>query len=145
MTLLHIGCGNRRHGGFINTDKEEMDISKPWKYADNSVDGIISMQVLQQLHWRDLIVALRESYRVLKPGGVMRFGTVLLDTGLPLEFLLGFKNINLFSYDILKRVLIDHIGYSSIRLCKWRETTLKEFIPVDNRHDRGSSYFEVIK
>lgn len=145
-TLLHIGCGNQRHQGFINTDKTEMDISKPWPYANESVDGIVSMQVLQQLAWRDLIFALNESYRVLKKGGVMRFGTILVESDKPLDFVLGFKNITLFSFDLLKRVLIDRVGYSSIRICKYRETTVPEFVPVDNRHvGKGTVYIEVIK
>jgi ubiquinone/menaquinone biosynthesis C-methylase UbiE len=143
--ILHIGCGKRKHEGFVNTDKEEMDISKPWPYEDESVDGIISMQVFQQLTWRELIIALKESYRVLKKGGVMRFGTVLLDSGRPLDFLLGWKNIILFNYSILRDVLVDHIGYNSIRLCGYQDTSIPEFKKVDNRRDRGSSYVEVVK
>lgn len=159
--LLHIGCGNRIHEGFINSDKsfrnvvmtqeqdritEEMDISKPWPYKDGSVDGIISMQVFQQLVWQDLVFAFRESYRVLKKGGVMRFGTVLLESEKSLDWLLGWNNINLFSFDLLKRVLVDQIGYSEIKERKFRETAIPEFILVDNRHiGKGTFYLEVIK
>ena len=143
--MLHIGCGKQKHDGFVNTDKEEMDISKPWPYEDESVDGIISMQVFQQLTWRELVVALKESYRVLKKDGVMRFGTVLLDSGKSLEFLLGWKNIILLNYSLLRDVLINHIGYKSIKLCEYRETSVPEFKKVDNRHNRGSSYVEVVK
>jgi hypothetical protein len=145
MKLLHIGCGNVRPEGFINTDKDEMDITKPWPYKDGSVDGITSMAVIQCLTWKELMFAFKESLRVLKKGGVMRIGVTLAETNYPLEKILYGKNINLFSYELLKNVLIDRIGYSSIKLCKWRETSVPEFAPLDIRHHRGSSYIEVIK
>lgn len=143
--LLHIGCGNCRGEGLINNDKDEMDISKPWPYKDGTVDGIVSMMVFQCLGWPDLMFAFGESYRVLKPGGVMRMGIVLEDTHEPLERTLYGHNINLFSYSLLESVLKNRIGYSQVKLCKWRETTVPEFVQVDNRHLRGSSYIEVIK
>jgi hypothetical protein len=145
LKLLHIGCGNRRHEGFINTDKEEMDISKHWYYDDESIDGIVSMQVFQCLTWKELMHAFREAHRVLRDGGVMRMGVSLVETNYPLERVLYGNNINLFSFDLLKNVLVDRVGFSSIKLCGFRETSLPEFAKVDNRHNRGTSYLEVIK
>lgn len=144
MKLLHIGCGRMKHSGFINTDKDTLDISKPWNFENESIDGIVSMQVLQQLYWRDLVFALREAYRVLKNGGVMRFGTLLIDSGRPLDFLLGWNNINLFSFELLKKVLLQ-VGFRYVRLCEFGQTLIPEFAKVDNRKDRGSSYIEVVK
>lgn len=144
--FLHIGCGKRRHRGFVNTDKDEMDISKSWPYENESVDGIVSMQVFQQLAWRDLVVAFRESYRVLKTGGVMRFGTVLVESNKPLDYILGWNNINLFSFDLLKRVLKGRIGYSDVKICEYQETTVPKFKQVDNRSiDKGTFFIECIK
>jgi hypothetical protein len=145
LTLLHIGCGNIRHKGFINTDKDEMDISKPWPYEDGSVDGIVSMQVFQCLGWPELMYAFRESHRVLRGGGVMRMGVSLVEDNYPLEKVLYGNNINLFSFDLLKNVLIDKVGYSRIRLCEFRVSFLPELAKADNRHNRGSSYLEVLK
>mgnify|MGYP001578046497 CR=1 FL=1 len=144
-TLLHIGAGKIKHKGFINTDKNEMDISKLWPHNDSSVDGIISMCVFQCLLWKDLVVAFTEAYRVLKKGGLMRMGVFLEDTKEPLDRFLYGDNINMFSFDLLRRVLVDRVGFSEIKLCKFRETAVTEFIPVDNRHKRGSSYVEVRK
>ncbi len=143
--LLHIGAGNCRFDGLINTDVDEMDIRKTWLYGAESVGGIVSMQVLQCLTWKELMFTFREMYRVLKKGGVMRMGVSLVETNYPLDRVLYGANINLFSYDLLKNILIDRIGFSSIKLCKFRETAVPEFVPVDNRHNRGSSYIEVIK
>ena len=144
MKLLHIGAGNCTHEGFINLRQEDMDISQPWPYEDGSVDGVISMQVLQQLYWRDLRVALWESYRVLHSGGVMRFGTMLIDDNM-LDYVLGWKNINLFSFDLLQRVL-EQIGFRGVAVCEYRESKIKEFAQVDNRPiGRGTSYIECYK
>lgn len=146
MILLHVGCGKRVHDGFINSDKDTMDISKPWPYADCSVDGIASSHVLQQLTWRDLVVALRESYRVLKNGGVMRFGVPVVDLqDRDLDFLLGWNNILLFSVDLLRRVLVDKVGFSSFEVRNYRDSTIPKLAEVDNRADRGTFYMEVIK
>lgn len=142
LKLLHVGAGNIKHEGLINLKKEDLDISKPWSYETESIDGIVSMQVLQQLNWRDLVVALRESYRVLKKGGVMRFGTLLIENEI-LDYLLGWNNINVFSFDLLTRVL-EEVGFQDIRIRRFRETEQQLFAQVDNRHEH-SSYIECIK
>ena len=142
--FLNIGCENRKFEGFINSDKDEMDISKPWPYQDNSVDGISAMQGLQQLQWRDLTFTLREIYRVLKPDGVLRFSTVLIEKH-DLDYLLGWENINVFSFDLLKEVF-KQIGFKKIRLAKPDDSVLLEFRIIDDyRVRKGSSYIEVIK
>ena len=152
MELLHIGAGNRIYDGFINTDRElrgdckiAMDISKPWPYPNNSIDGIVSMHVLQQLHWRDLVFALREAYRVLKPRGVFRFGCPMVELlEWDLDYLLGWENINLFSIDLLTNVF-SRIGFSSFKERGYRRSALPELARTDNRLRKGTKYFEAIK
>ena len=145
MMLLHIGCGKIKHEGFINTDKGDMDISKPWPYEDDSINGIISMMVIQCLGWKDLVTAFREAHRVLRPGGVMRMGLFLVETNHPLETFLYGDNINLFSFDLLKNILVNRVGFSDIELCGPKQTRIPEFAQVDNRHHKGASYVEVVK
>jgi SAM-dependent methyltransferase len=159
LTLLHIGCANRLYEGFINSDKytvsprgapykldKVMDIAQTWPYADCSVDGIVSMHVLQQLTWRELVVALKEAYRVLKVGGVMRFGCPMVEIeDKDLDYLLGWRNINLFSIDLLERVLVKRIGFSKFRQRGYRRSALPELARIDNRPNRGTLYFDVIK
>lgn len=155
--LLHIGCANRLYEGFVNIDKftvsprgksytldKVMDIGKTWDYADESVDGIVSMHVLQQITWRELVVALREAYRVLKKGGVMRIGVPTIENGRSLDYLLGWANINLYSVELLSLVLVKHIGFTGCKYCKYQETAIPEFAQVDNRPDQ-TFYFEVTK
>ena len=132
LVLIHAGCGGRYHEGFINTDKytvsprgkpytldKVMDLAQPWPFKDRSVDGIVSMHVFQQMTWRELLVAFREAYRVLKKGGVMRMGCPMIDDmSWSIDRALGWKNINLFSFDLLKRVLVDRMGFACIKLCE---------------------------
>jgi predicted SAM-dependent methyltransferase len=73
---LNLGCGKKTISGFVNVDKYftrqegivNEDISDI-PYYDNSVDLIYSSHALEHLSIRKSKVALREWYRVLKPGG----------------------------------------------------------------------------
>lgn len=157
--LLHIGCGGDYRKGFINSDKvlewkgetrqldDVFDLGGPWPYESESVDGIVSMHALQQLTWRELaFFAFPEAKRVLKKGGVMRFGCPMVEIeDKSLEWLLGWNNINLFHEDLLKRVLVDRIGFSDFTERAYRQSAIPELGRVDNRKDRGTRYYEVIK
>lgn len=156
--LLHCGSGGIYFKGFINSDMRSewkgkkhkldlvMQLGEPWPYKDNSVDGIVGMHCFQQLSWRQLVIAFREAYRVLKPGGVLRMGVPMVEImDRDLDYLLGWNNINLFSYDLLHRVLIDRIGFSKMFQLDYQETSVPEFVQVDNRPGRGTHFFEIIK
>jgi hypothetical protein len=68
--LLHVGCANRYCEGFVNSDMRTewkgkphkldlvMDMTEPWPYDDESVDGIVGMHVFQQLDWRGPVAGL---------------------------------------------------------------------------------------
>ena len=155
--LLHVGAGGIYHEGFINSDKsdinhrgrkikidEVLELEKPWRYANDSVDGIVGMGVFQQLYWRELVFAFREAYRVLKKGGVLRMGVPLIENGKPIDHILGWSNINLFSCNLLERVLLEHIGFSKCQICNRGYTAMPEFARVDNRSEH-TYYIEAIK
>lgn len=158
LILLHIGCGGLYYQDFINCDKSNVsprgksypvdkifDLGNPWPFADQTIDGIVGMHVLQQLYWRDLVVCLREAYRVLKKDGVLRFGCPMVEIeDRPLEYLLGWRNINLFSFDLLNRVF-KRIGFSHFRERGYRRSRMPELAKIDNRPHRGTLYYEVIK
>lgn len=156
MKIMHVGCANRYAEGFINSDKtaewkgkkhrldEIFDLGKTWPHEDESVDGIVGMAVFQQLAWRDLVIAFNEAKRVLKKGGVLRMGVPLAENDKPLEHLLGWNNINLFSYDLLERVLTKKIGFSQCNLKNYHESAMAELAKLDNRIDH-QYYIEAIK
>ena len=84
VVKLNIGSGFTRYKGFTNVDripyKDDKgtqftdiicDIEKDaLPYPDNSVDVIICYEVLDHLH--NLIFAMNEMWRVLKPEGILK-------------------------------------------------------------------------
>ncbi len=71
-----IGGGQTSFAGWIFTDRDFLDITNPneWSilFQPNSIDRILCEHVLEHLSEEDCRVALTESYRNLKPGGLMR-------------------------------------------------------------------------
>lgn len=102
MKKLNLGCGGIRPEGWINTDSSlnahlqrlpvigkplakmlhkvsydtnnlrYMNLNKRWKFADNSVDIVYSSHTFEHLSLTTTELFLKESFRVLKPGGVLR-------------------------------------------------------------------------
>jgi predicted SAM-dependent methyltransferase len=79
---LHLGCGTVYKDGWINIDNNQdnniqkldlnWDLLKPLPFHDNSVDFIFNEHFLEHLTVEDGISAIKDFFRVLKPGGVMR-------------------------------------------------------------------------
>jgi Methyltransferase domain len=157
LTFLHVGSGGLYFDGLINSDmrsewrgkKHKLDLIMPlhatWPYKTESVDGIVGMHVFQQLQWRELLIAFQEAYRVLKTGGVLRMGLPMVEVEeRPLDLILGWNNVNLFSFDLLERVLVDRLGFKSLTVCEYQESQIKEFEQVDNKREQ-SWYLEAVK
>ena len=82
------------HNGWINTDIIDltsyalanqykflqMDSRGSFPFENNSVDFIVSSHMLEHLDWNEGLNFLRESYRVMKPGAVMRIAVPDLAT-----------------------------------------------------------------
>ncbi len=78
---LNLGCGDKILPGYVNVDVVESrrgfkpdvicDLHKLTPFGDNSVDGILSVHVVEHF-WRwEVLEILQEWVRVLKPGGQM--------------------------------------------------------------------------
>lgn len=73
---LHLGCGFNIKNGWINIDLSEkaelkLDLREALPFADDSVSIIYSEHFFEHLDYPDVAVKfLRESWRVLKPGGI---------------------------------------------------------------------------
>lgn len=82
--ILHLGCGGNyiRRPGFINIDGNLfqpkdlwLDITIGLPFPANRIDAILASHLLEHLKERQVRKVLEESYRVLKPGGGVRFIT----------------------------------------------------------------------
>jgi predicted SAM-dependent methyltransferase len=82
--ILHLGCGRNyiRKPGFINIDGNLfqpknlwLDITIGLPFPSNRIDAIFAGHVLEHFNEKQVRGVLGESYRVLKPGGGVRFIT----------------------------------------------------------------------
>ena len=99
---LNLGCGAIRPEGWVNADSSfnallqrfpmvgkriakwfnpieyssdnvvYMDVNKGWKYRNESVDIVYASHLFEHLTLKTADLFLREAFRVLKPGGVIR-------------------------------------------------------------------------
>lgn len=77
---LHLACGPNIVKGWENIDIlkgkdiKNLDLRKPLPYRDNSVDAIFHEHFIEHLTKTEAEKFLKDTHRVLKPGGVMRVG-----------------------------------------------------------------------
>jgi predicted SAM-dependent methyltransferase len=148
--MLHVGCGNVYIPGFVHVDIRPLphvDIVAPAdnldKIEDESVDLIYNCHVLDHIRRGQESKALKEWYRVLKPGGTLR--TAVSDfaqiadryqkTG-NLDELLGLLhgrqdheyNVHYQSFDFARlKSLLESSGFRDVRRYDWRETIHKDY------------------
>jgi SAM-dependent methyltransferase len=84
---LNLGSGDCTSSEFINIDARPFrrshliaDIQYLPMFADNSVDLIYASHVVEHIPRSQLLSALKEWCRILKPGGVFRFGVPDFDS-----------------------------------------------------------------
>ena len=87
---LQLGCGKNILDGWLNTDISlycllgvYLDASKRFPFKDGTFEYVFSEHVFEHLTYSQAMNMLQESYRVLKPGGVIRIATP------DLRFLMG--------------------------------------------------------
>lgn len=85
MKKLNIGCGDAYLNGWINIDLDspkadlKHDARNPLPYENDSVDLIYNEHFIEHLSVSDGLKFLKECYRILRPGGVLRIATPDLD------------------------------------------------------------------
>jgi predicted SAM-dependent methyltransferase len=87
---LHIGCGPHNLEGWLNADlyprgnQIRLDATRRFPLEDNSIDFVYTEHMIEHIPWPAALLMLKESFRVLKPGGIIRVATPNLDflTGL---------------------------------------------------------------
>ena len=79
MLLLNLGCGKRFHPDWINVDfvawddiVVSHDLRQGVPFPDRKFDVVYHSHLLEHFPKADALPFLRECYRVLKPGGIIR-------------------------------------------------------------------------
>ncbi|WP_457608468.1 class I SAM-dependent methyltransferase [Nitratifractor sp.] len=144
---LHLGCGRKYIPGFVHIDLQDFDhidyrrsVDDLGFLEDNSVELIYSSHVLEHFGRHEYRRVLREWYRVLRPGGILRIAVpdfeavarYYMEKDQNIELLLGLVmggqkegefdyHKMIFDEKMLSKVLKE-IGFSQIRRYDWRET-----------------------
>ena len=86
---LHWGCGSVTPPGWINSDVRPgpgVDIAQDIRHglpiASESLYYITSQHALQELPFLEVVPALEELRRILRPGGILRLGLPDLERGI---------------------------------------------------------------
>ena len=71
-----IGAGPTEFAGWLQTDKELLDVTSPndWRalFDPESIDSLLSEHMLEHLSEHECQIALAECYKHLKPGALFR-------------------------------------------------------------------------
>ena len=174
---LNWGCGDSGEPGWLNSDLKEgpgidisVDIRDGLPLPSDSLDYIVSIHALPMIPYPDLVPALAELRRLLKPGGVLRLGLPDLDKGID-AYLRGDRDyflvpdedvrsrggklivhmlwygysVTLFTKDFIEELLWA-ARFREVHHCRYRETASAhpEILALDNR-ERESLFVEAVK
>ena len=169
---LNWGCGDHTRPGWINSDIKEGpgidlvgDIRRGLPLASESVDYAVSVHALPELSYPELVPALEELLRVLKPQGVLRlvlpdldkavrayaagdedyFALVAGDATTPggrfvTQILWYGYSRSLFTADFTAELLAK-AGFTEIAVCEPHQTGSRfpDIVELDNRE--GESFY----
>jgi predicted SAM-dependent methyltransferase len=176
-TRLNWGCGSHLAAGWINSDAKDepgvdlvADIRRGLPLQADSVDYAVSVHALPELPYPELVPALAELRRVLKPEGVLRLVLPDLDRAVDAycrgdvdyfqvspedarsasgRFILhvlwfGYSR-SLFTREFAEELLTE-AGFVRVRACAYRRTSgpFGRIVELDNRPEE-SLYLEARK
>jgi SAM-dependent methyltransferase len=174
---MNIGCGPCCTPGWLNADRHpgegidlECDIRRGVPLPEETFDYIVGMHLLQDLPYPDILPALKELRRLLKPDGVLRLGLPDLDKALEAYLRrdhryfyvpdsdavdLGAKLITQIiwygsvrtpmTYGFVQELIV-RAGFREARRCPFGETRgpYRDIVALDNR-ERESLFVEAVR
>jgi SAM-dependent methyltransferase len=177
LTRLNWGCGSHVAAGWINSDVKDApgvdlvaDIRRGLPLRSGSVDYAVSVHALPELAYPELVPALAELHRTLKPEGVLRLVLPDFDRAIdayrrsdhdyfqvPAEEVrsaggrfvvhtlwFGYSR-SLFTLDFAEELLAN-AGFTRVRACEYKRTAspFGRIVELDNRPEE-SLYLEASK
>src|ERR1700736_1444739 len=160
-TYLNLGCGERFHPDWINIDLTSgrsgviaHDLAKGIPFSSDSADAVYLAAVFEHIRRNDAENFLREIYRVLKPGGIVRVGVPDLEKICRLylkkmEASLAGDKQAVHDYDWVVLEMLDQMvretsGGSMLRYLQRRSLPNEQFI-VDRIGDEGRKLIDQIR
>ena len=177
INRFNWGCGNTHPPGWINSDikaaagiQVSCDIRQGLPIADDRFDYAVSVHALPELAYPDLVPALRELRRVIRPKGTLRLvlpdllktieafragdrnffavpddDVKRLGAKLPLHLVWYGYTRSLFTPDFIEELLLK-AGFSAVEHCGFKQTRSRwpEIVELDNR-ERESLFVEATK
>jgi SAM-dependent methyltransferase len=77
--MINLGCGSRFHPDWVNADIAPLDpsvvqcdLSRKLPFPENEFDVAYHSNVLEHIRRDDALPFMRECFRILKPGGILR-------------------------------------------------------------------------
>jgi SAM-dependent methyltransferase len=173
---LNWGCGDWVEPGWVNSDLKEgddviaCDIRDGLPFENDSFDYVVSIHSLPELAYSELIPALQELRRVVKPGGTLRLALPDLERSVDAyrrrerEFFLipdeemrtlgGKLAVHLVWYGYSRSVfvrefaeeLLQKAGFAQVHHVAFRETVsaYPDIVSLDNR-EAESLFVEAVK
>src|ERR1700730_6974800 len=160
-TYLNLGCGGRFHPDWVNIDLTSNrtgvishDLSKGIPFSPDSADAIYLAAVFEHIRRNDAANFLREIYRVLKPGGIVRVGVPDLEKICRLYLekleasLAGDKQV-VHDYDWVVLEMLDQMvretsGGPMLKYLQRRSLPNEQFV-VDRIGDEGRKLIDQIR
>lgn len=153
---LHLGCGKRYIPGFVHVDLDDFphidyqhDARSLPMFEDNTAALVYACHVIEYFDRIEVLDVLREWYRMLKPGGVLRlavpdfaamvevyrkYGDLSLIHGplygpMVIHTDSGERTIyhrTVYDFETLRSVL-ESVGFNNVRRYDWRRTIHKDY------------------
>jgi len=142
LKKLNIGCGTDYKNGWINIDNNSdnnitqldlnWDLRKPLPYEDGTIDFIFNEHFFEHLTPEEGVETMKDLYRILKPGGVLRVAMPDLE-----QIVDNYSNLPLDKDPVLKTFKLDFIKTRAERINisfrNWGHKWLYDFEELSRR------------